>query len=62
MGNSWNKLFEIFKSNKKLEWSMIDSTYVKVYQHSCGAHGENQAIPETKGGLIMKKAVSFQNI
>ena len=35
----WKKLFEIFKGNKKFEWLMIDSTYVKVHQHSCGDRG-----------------------
>ena len=30
----WKKLFEIFKGNKKFEWLMVDSTYVKDQQHS----------------------------
>ena len=49
-----NKLFEIFKGNKKFEWLMIDSAYVKAYQHSRSACGRNQAISRTKGGLIRK--------
>ena len=38
----WKKLFEIFKGNKKFEWLMIDSTYAKTYQHSCGDCVEKQ--------------------
>ena len=48
------KLFEIFKGNKKLGWLMMDSTYVKNYQHSCGDRGVNQSISKTKGDLIRK--------
>ena len=39
---------------------MIDSTYVKAHQHSCGARGGNQAISKTKGGLIQKYTTSFR--
>ena len=48
----WKKLFEIFKGNKKFEWLMIDSTYVKDHQHSGGDLREIQAISKTKGDLI----------
>ena len=33
---------------------MIDSTYVKDYQRSCGARGWDKTISKTKGGLIRK--------
>ena len=33
---------------------MIDSSYVKAHQHEVVAHGENQAISKTKGGLNSK--------
>ena len=50
----WKKLFEILKGNKKFEWLMIDSTYVKDHQHSYCTRVGNQAISKTKGGLIRK--------
>ena len=50
----WKKLFDIFKGNKKFEWLMIDSTYVKDHRHLCGARGWDQTISKTKGGLIRK--------
>ena len=50
----WKKLFEILKGNKKFEWLMIDSTYIKDHQHLCGDRRENQGISRTKGGLIRK--------
>ena len=34
--DSWKKLFGIFKGNKKFEWLMIDSTYVKNHKRNCG--------------------------
>ena len=50
----WKKLFDMFKGNKKFEWLIIDSTYVKEHQHSYGACVGNQAISKTKEGSIQK--------
>ena len=53
-GGIWKKLFEIFKGNKKFEWLVIDSTYIKAHHYLCGARGGNQAISKTKRGLNLK--------
>ena len=50
----WKKLFEIFKGNKKFEWLMTDSIYIKNHQHSFGDRRGNQSISKTDGGLIRK--------
>ena len=48
MKDIWKELAKRFKDNKKIEWLIIDSTYAKSHQHSCGAHGWNQCISKTK--------------
>ena len=30
------EIIEIFESNKKFEWLMIDSTYIKNHKRNCG--------------------------
>ena len=50
-------IFELLAADADIEYAMIDSTMVRVHQHSAGAkkkHGENQAIGRNKGGLSIK--------
>ena len=52
----WNDLFNSINKNADFESIMLDSSYVKLHQHGCGAKGGQcfQAIGKSKGGLTTK--------
>ena len=47
----WERLLEILISEPDFEWLMIDASHIKVHPHAAGAHGGNQDMGRTKGGL-----------
>jgi transposase len=53
---AWQRLFTYLIKNWDNESAMIDSSYVKLHQHGCGArNGQySQAIGRSKGGLTTK--------
>ena len=53
----WERVFELMRGELDLEWSFIDSSYVKVHQHATGAAGttkEEEAIGKSRGGNTSK--------
>ena len=52
----WDVLFNSIVKNADYESIMLDSSYVKLHQHGCGAKGGQffQAIGKSKGGLTTK--------
>jgi transposase len=46
----WELILEKIIDHPDYEWLMIDSTFVKVHPHGCGAVGGNQDMSRTKGG------------
>lgn len=52
----WEGLFHNVSKHQDKETSMIDGSYLKLHQHSCGARGRqySQAIGRSRGGLTTK--------
>lgn len=52
----WDDLFTNLKKASDYESIMLDSSYIKLHQHGCGAKGGqySQAIGRSKGGLTTK--------
>lgn len=53
----WERVFKLMRGELDLEWSFIDSSYVKVHQHATGAAGttkEEEAIGKSRGGNTSK--------
>ena len=49
----WKRVFAGMRGELDLEWSFIDSSYVKVHQHASGAAGttkQEEAIGKSRGG------------
>jgi transposase len=46
----WELLLETLVAEPKLEWLLIDASYIKVHMHATGAKGGNQGMGRSKGG------------
>jgi len=55
-GGVWERVFQHLAADADNEYAMIDSTIVRVHQHSAGAQkaGEDQATGRSRGGLSTK--------